>query len=173
MTKRNYYTEKSIAVFQIIFNSIFLITSIYGVYIIYDFAIKNLRPLPNNFSLTKMVLSNQSSIVLSVVAITGGLLLLLQRKSGWVLTLATSIVTGWFSLINFFKLYFSSADTATSTKKVLIVNFIIFLIFTLISFLLISKPFKLKYKPTKQTGWITFMVIALLIAEKVLFQIMK
>ena len=168
MKKRNYFTEKTIAIFQIIFNSIFLAATIYGVYINYGFAIKYLGQLPNNFSLTNIVLTNQSSIVLSVVAITGGALLLFQKKTGWVLTLATSAVTGMLSLFNLYNLYFSSIKPRINSYNILLGNLTICLIYLLISFILISKPFKTKYNSSAKTWWIIFIIIAVLIADKIL-----
>jgi hypothetical protein len=102
-----------------------------------------------------------------------GLLLILKKKSGWQVAIITSFVTAMPGAINLIYFYYRPDKLKFNKTNTILLQVTIMVVFFLITFISLLKPFRTKYNPTKRTWRTIFMIVALLLMDKIIFEIMK
>lgn len=128
MPKKFAYAEKLIALFQIAFGLICLYALIYGLYVFIDFARINNRISFKEISIYEIFKNYHLEIILNMVFILGGLLLFLQKKLGWHLTLIATILGLIFSLINIYKFIFIFQNSEKNKTAIILMIFSLIII---------------------------------------------
>lgn len=144
MSKKNLILEKSISVFTIIIGLLFLTFII---------------ALPS-VSLFSGELHNQK--IISILALSGGLLLFFQKKAGWILS--TSALFSTFIYYGFNLPHLDEEIYATALIPYLVILFI------LIScgILLLTRPFTLKYFPNLPSILIIMVIVSYFFLDRII-----
>lgn len=167
MKKSFTYSEKAIGTFLIVVGAVFLYVNLYTIIIFIEFSQKFSHFTWKDISILKLIRTYHFEILLDTLMITSGLLILLNKKSGWILALTTSAVTVFLCIKNLVSLFGTPLMTGVNKTELLLLNSILLLVFLLILFFLLSKTLRIKYHPTKKTLWIIVMVVAVLLIDKI------
>jgi len=100
--------------------------------------------------------------ILSLLAISGGILFLLQNKAGWILTVSVYFSTFIFISLNILTLY--GFDINLNLALISIISSILLLI----GIFLISQPFRSKYQANITSTLIIVLIVASVFADRVL-----
>jgi hypothetical protein len=172
MTRSITYSEKAIGWIQILWGTFGLFVAIYGLKNLYDFGVTYFQLTLEKISIWKILKTYHFGFLLAILSLISGLLLILKKNSGWQLAIITSFVTGILGAINLIYSY-SKPDKLKFNQTNTILQVTIMTVFLLITFILLLKPFRTKYNPTRRTWWTSFIIVALLLMDKIIFQIMK
>jgi len=169
MTKSIIYSEKVIGALQIIFGTFVLFVFFFGLKNLYELGITYYHLTWEKISILRVIRIYHAEFIFGTLIIISGLLLLLNKKSGWMLTVITSFVTGMLGGISLLNLYFIPGKVESNKTETTVLDLIILVVFFSISFILLSKPFKTKYNPTKRTWYTIIITVALLLGDKMFF----
>ena len=108
---------------------------------------------------------NHIPIVVSIIAVFGGTLLVLNEKIGWMLSIIAAFM---FATL----LFSSSRVNSIASNLVFYPNFksygILSILFFLSLILLLLKPFRLKYQPQAKHWIMIAIVLAVLLIDKMI-----
>ena len=127
-----------------------------------------------NILLQRTSIENLSSIyflkifhlffLIPVASLVAGVLLLLHKKTGWILCASVSLL---FIFLTYIPVH-GKSDYFNDMSKVAIwlISFSVFCLTIFITLLL--KPFREKYKPTKTNWMIIFLIVGLVFLDRIL-----
>ena len=173
MTRSVTYSEKVIGGIQIAWGALALFVAVYGLKNLYDLGVAHFQLSLEKISIWKLLKTYHSEFLLAILSLISGLLLILNKKSGWQLAVITSFVTAMLGVINLINFYYTQGKLKFNKTNVILSQVTIIVIFFLISCILLLKPFRTKYNPTKGTWWAIIIIIGLLLGDKIVFDIMK
>ena len=167
------YLEKGIGALQIIYGALLLFVLFYGFIILYDTPVSSLRYSWKDLSILKLIKKYHSEFILGALTMISGGLLLLNRKAGWMGTIITSFITAVLGIKSIFYLFYKTASPEFNRIGLLFYSSLISFLFFLIFCVLLSKPFKIKYQPTKKNWWVIIIVAGLLLVDKIIFDLLN
>jgi uncharacterized membrane protein (UPF0136 family) len=97
-------------------------------------------------------------IILSLLALVGGLFLILNKKIGWIVSLITTTLNGLLLLFALIKLPSSNKDTS----GLMLARIFVIILFFSMAIVLTLAPFRGKYYPTVKT-WILITCCTILL----------
>ena len=156
MNKNWSIIEKSIGGFQIIYSISMIIVSFYIFSSYTDFITSNSNSSLYQTSLIKILLNYHQIALILVLGIFAGLALILNKMTGYLMSLVFSMITGSGILLS---MLLPDSDIDILSAKIF--RFLFVLSFLIIFTLLASKPFRFKYKTTNKTWWFIFLIIIL------------
>jgi len=162
MTKNWKIAEKVIGGFQIIWGICILILSIWSVKILLDSQLIHLGYNWKDLSAIKIIRDYHYQFLLPLLTIFSGLALLFAKKSGWLLGIVTSALSG-ISMI----LVLTKIEARDLENEILLYTAtgLLVLIFTIMLGLLLSKPIRSKYNPSKKTWLIVGVLFTLMLLD--------
>ena len=111
----------------------------------------------SEISILKLIRNAHFIFLSGAMGLVSGILLLKNKKMGWILSFSSWIIYCFGTLIIFWKT--GKVDGPISTQNYMLIGILI-LIFIIMAIVLTLKPFMLKYKPDSKS-WITIAVITL------------
>ncbi len=165
--------EKAIGGIQVAWGAFALFVAVYGLQNLYDAGVTYFQLTLEKISIWKILKTYHFEFLLAILSLISGLLLILNKKSGWQLAIITSFVTAMLSVIEL--IYFYCRPNKLKFDKTNAISFQlpIIVIFFSISFILLLKSFRTKYGLTRSTRWIIIIIAGLLLFDKITFIIMK
>tara|TARA_R100001369_G_scaffold73411_3_gene101962 strand:- start:97 stop:606 length:510 start_codon:yes stop_codon:yes gene_type:complete len=159
--------EKVISVFQIIFGIAIISLVLWSVNTTITIIFEHSDYTWRDVSFYKLVKNNHFYILSSLLCISSGILLLKNKKIGWVLSVTTWLVYGLGTLLNTLKKNDKNESVIQSNSDSIIVG--IFVVsFLTIAMCLTFKPFRTKYEPNLYSWLIIGLITLIFIAEKLL-----
>jgi hypothetical protein len=162
MTKRFTILEKIIA-------SIFILSGVLMFYTSWDYFVyllnwtKEYMPLKKyEISYYKVFKNYHLSFLLPLASIFAGILLLLSKKAGWVISVIVLLINCDTGIYLLYKMGCLKAPDTTSL--VIVITMLVIIVLLLI--VLMLKPFRLKYKPTKQIFLIVAITTGIIILDR-------
>jgi hypothetical protein len=171
MTKAFTYSEKAIGAFQIIWGVFSLFVSIWGLINIYDMGVKYLNVTWTKISILKVIRKYHFGLLLAILPIISGILLMLNKKMGWGLTIIISFVTAMTSILMLITDYHKPRKSASYPPHLILIDAILIAVFFFISFFLLLKPFRVKYNPKKKTWWILSITTGVMLYDEIICNI--
>lgn len=168
MSKKYVIIEKSIALLLIIFAGFGLYVAYMQVDILLTFGRESKLIGPGDSAFFKLVVAHHSQIIPALLELIAGLLLLFNKKAGWLLSVTVCMASAIVFCIIFFK-----ADPPWEEAKEM--AFYLVYLGTLFSFLtmlllLLQKPFLDKYKPSKYSQAIILLLAGIYLTYRYLAQ---
>lgn len=173
MTKLITYAEKAIGGFHMIWGTFSIFLSIYGMNNLYDFGGEHFQLTGEKISILKLLKTYQFELLLSTLLCVSGILLILNKKSGWQLAIITSFVTALPDIQNLILFDYGKSNQVFNNETIIVLQMIIVALFLLIAFTISSGPFRKKYNPTKGNWWAIIIITAFLLCDKIIDDIMK
>lgn len=162
MTKPFNIAEKTIAVFLIIWGIFNLGILIFYFYYLWQLGAKNSLISWESISLLKIFKNYHLLFFLPLVSLSAGILLALNKKAGWIAALITFLSEGIQYLIPVYKYYFLVKG---HTNLQLYGNGIISIFFLALFFILLLKPFRVKYAITRKNIIVFIVITALIVLD--------
>jgi hypothetical protein len=157
MTRILLITEKAIASLLIVWAVFVCYFFVGGIWALFDLGI--LQPMPG----IEAVRFYHLFVLFPILMIVGGLFLLLGRKAGWTLSLASLIINGLFFLVP------AERGKSVLTDSMSIAIFLSVAVLSFILFYILLLPgFRIRYRATKRSWFIVAAIAFLLLADKVI-----
>ncbi|CAN5177424.1 hypothetical protein BH11BAC6_BH11BAC6_00460 [soil metagenome] len=163
-----YISDKRIVIIEKIIAILLVLWGLFCLYYIVTVAAGMINSVPKNLGGANywyVLQVNHLSVILSILCVFGGFMLLFSDKSGWMLSVVSSIMY----CISFF---ISSRSNTADTDPYAIfyksygITAILFLIISVVLFL---KPFRQKYLPSGKTYLWLISLLMLLVIDKIIF----
>jgi hypothetical protein len=167
MTRNWKITEKSIGVFQIIWGSLTLGLTIWSTKLLFDIGFEHLDYSWEDISISKVIKNYHYQILLPLLTIFAGVLLILNKRIGWLTGVLTSALYGISMISSPWTIENKEMENET---LIYIFAGLVSLIFIAITGLLLTKQIRIKYNPTKKTWLIIGLLFILLLLDKLLLK---
>lgn len=157
MTRTLLMTEKAIASLLIVWAAFICYFTVGGIWTL--FALGFLQPMP----VMDAVRLYHLFILFPILMTAAGFFLLFGRKTGWILSLASLIINGFFFLMPAEK----GKSILTDSKSIAIflsVGVLSFILF----YILLLPGFRIRYKATKRNWFMVAGIAFLLLADKII-----
>ena len=152
-------TEKVIGAVQIAWGITVLIVFIWSSNQLFMVIAPLLDLTWDNISLGKILINYHFSLLLPLLTALAGLGLLMNKKAGWIASVVLLLINGTSILISFWT---AKADLTDEMISTYLFGGITTVAFFLMTSLLMTRYFRLKYEPTPGTWW-TIIILALII----------
>jgi predicted neutral ceramidase superfamily lipid hydrolase len=154
------WTEKIIAVLLIVFACVKIYALSFSMYWTFDIAFNQAHLTWKEISLTKVVSNYHLETILSLATLVGAILLLCNKKPGWILTAAISIIGLVQFIIMLVKFKGDKHQLGNDLWLYLLPGILIAVYLTFL-ILLLQKPFRIKYAMTRKS-WLTILLLVLI-----------
>jgi len=168
MTRNIRYSEKAIGIFQVAWGALTLFVAIYGLKIFCEMGVTYFQLRLEEVSFWKILKTYHYEFLIAILSLISGVLFILNKKAGWQLAIITSIVTAINSAINLIYFYDRPDKLFLNKTTTILLGATIILVFFLISFILLSKPFRIKYSPTGKIWWAIIVIAGLLLVDSLI-----
>jgi hypothetical protein len=167
------YSEKVIGGFQIVWGAFTLFVAIYGLKIFYDFGVTYFHLTLEKISIWKILKTYHFEFLLAILSLVSGFLLILNKKAGWQLAIITSFVTAMIGAVNLVDFFYRPDKIKFNKTTTILLDVTLITVFFLVSYILLLKPFRIKYNPTKVTWWAIIIIAGLLLVDKIILEMMN
>ncbi|KAB5483112.1 MULTISPECIES: hypothetical protein [Flagellimonas] len=161
--------EKVISGFQIIFGITTISFLLWSLNLTITIIFENSDYTWNDVSFYKLFKNHYFFTFLGILSISSGILLLKNKKIGWILSVSTWLLYGFGTLINIFKKNDENEYIFASNSDFIILGIII-VTFLILALCLTLKPFRTKYKPNLKSWFKIGIITLILITAKLLIK---
>ena len=119
-------------------------------------------------SIFKVVKNYHFQYIIPILSIVSGLLLILNKRVGWIGSTVMSFVTGIGIIILSWKLYNAEGNSIEITISDFLLPSFLTVLFLIIGLVLLSKVYREEYLPTKNTWIIMILTIIILCVYSIL-----
>ncbi len=169
MTRNFKYSEKIIATFPLLYGAVIIFVLFYGMVDTYDFALSYLHLTWKKLSILNIIKLYHSEFLFGFLSAIAGFLLLRSKKIGWMLSIIASFSTVISVVKNIYYMNYNIANNGFNKSSAIIMSCILLALFIFISWILITKPFQIKYQPTKVNWWFIMFMVGTLVVDKIVF----
>lgn len=119
-----------------------------------------------NTTYGNIIAFNHLNIIVSLIGLYGGILLVLNDKNGWILSV---IATAMFTISLFVSSRINSANSTLAWSANFKSYGLLALLFLVIFIVLLLKPFRQKYQPTAKQWMRVTIIMSVLVLDKIIF----
>ena len=159
--------EKSLAIIEILVGLGLIILLIYSWYSVFSYMVENGQTTWSKISILKLIRNAHFIFLSGAMGLVSGILLLKEKKLGWILSTSSWIVYCLVTSLIFWKL--EKADGPFNTLNYVLSGLLI-LIFLIMAGVLTLKPFRLKYKPDSKSWIIIAVITVVFLIDKLLIK---